>query len=114
MENNKNGLIAFALIGLAAGVATYYLLGTDDGKKQLERANEGIKDITNSLKGLAEKEGKRATKFAQRAAEELDGLKEKAKEHGKDALNKVNDSAQHLADKVDDKVDTAKSKVSNA
>ncbi|MBP3943165.1 YtxH domain-containing protein [Sphingobacteriaceae bacterium WQ 2009] len=111
---NKNGVIAFALIGLAAGVATYYLLGTDDGKKQLERANEGIKDITNSLKGLAQKEGKRASKFAKRAVEEIDDIKEKAKEQGKDVLDKVNDSAQHLANKVDEKVDTAKSKVSNA
>ncbi|MDF2518006.1 MAG: hypothetical protein K0R59_3302, partial [Sphingobacterium sp.] len=28
MKNSKNGLVAFALVGLAAGAAAWYLLGT--------------------------------------------------------------------------------------
>lgn len=59
MKNNKNGLIAFALLGLAAGTAAYYLLSTDDGKKQLDKANSAIKDLTKSLKELSKKEAKK-------------------------------------------------------
>lgn len=52
---NKNGILAFALLGLAAGTAAYYLLATEDGKKQMDRANDGIKSLTKSLKDLSKK-----------------------------------------------------------
>ncbi|GEM65175.1 hypothetical protein SF1_31570 [Sphingobacterium faecium NBRC 15299] len=133
---NKNGLVAFALVGLAAGAAAWYLLGTDDGKKQLSRANDGIKDLTRSLKDVSKREAKRARKLANQASEELhalknkasesfdslkdkasdelDSLKYKAKEAGKEALNNTNGAAHKLADHVDDAVDAAKSKVDKA
>lgn len=133
---NKNGLVAFALIGLAAGAAAWYLLGTDDGKKQLSRANDGIKDLTRSLKDVSKREAKRARKLASQASEELhalknkaaegfgslkdrasdevDTLKNKAKEVGREALNNTNSVAHKLADHVDDAVDTAKNKVDKA
>ncbi|AIM35783.1 hypothetical protein ACFX5U_01645 [Sphingobacterium sp. SG20118] len=133
---NKNGLVAFALVGLAAGAAAWYLLGTDDGKKQLSRANDGIKDLTRSLKDVSKREAKRARKLASQASEELHALKDKAsekfddlthrasddlaslknkaKEVGRDALDSTNHSAKKLVDQVDDAVDTAKRKVDNA
>ena len=132
MKNSKNGLVAFALVGLAAGAAAWYLLGTDDGKKQLDRANEGIKSLTKSLKDLSKKEAKKAQKLANRASAELDSLKSKAqaafgkasedadalknkaKEAGRDALDHANNAAQNLASKIDNTTDAAKSQISNA
>ncbi len=120
---NTNGLLAFALLGLAAGTAAYYLLATDDGKKTLDKANEGIKDLTNSLKDITKKEGKKAAKLAQSAKEELEALTAKAKDSGKQVLDKVSDkasdwankasnSAHNLADKAEDIADQAKSDLS--
>lgn len=132
MKNSKNGLVAFALVGLAAGAAAWYLLGTDDGKKQLDRANDGIKSLTQSLKDLSKKEAKKAQKLANRASAELDNLKSKAqaafskasddadalknkaKEAGREALDHANNAAQNLASKIDNTTDAAKSKISNA
>lgn len=57
---SKNGIVAFALLGLAAGTAAYYLFATEDGKKQLDCANKSLKDLTNSVKSLSKKEAKRA------------------------------------------------------
>lgn len=132
MKNSKNGLVAFALVGLAAGAAAWYLLGTDDGKKQLDRANDGIKSLTQSLKDLSKKEAKKAQKLANRASAELDNLKSKAqaafskasddadalknkaKEAGREALDHANNAVQNLASKIDNTTDAAKSKISNA
>ncbi|WP_343563289.1 hypothetical protein [Sphingobacterium sp.] len=132
MKNSKNGLVAFALVGLAAGAAAWYLLGTDDGKKQLDRANDGIKSLTKSLKDLSKKEARKAQKLANRASAELDSLKSKAqaafskasddadalknkaKEAGREALDHANNAAQNLANKIDNTTDAAKSKISNA
>lgn len=125
MKNKKNGLAVCALLGLAAGAAAWYLLGTDDGKKQLDRANDGIKSLTRSLKDVSKKEAKRAQRLANQASEELHALKNKAtdefgalknkaKELGRDVLDKTNSSAQRLAGDVDNAIDSAKNKVDNA
>ena len=71
MEKNRNGLVAFALLGLAVGTAAYYLLGTEDGKKQLDRANDGIKSLTKSIKDLSKKEAKRAQNKLKRRKEKF-------------------------------------------
>ncbi len=71
MKNNKNGLIAFALLGLAAGAAAYYLLSTDDGKQQLNKANSAIKDLTKTLKDVTKKEAKKASKLARSTRDEF-------------------------------------------
>lgn len=136
MEKNRNGLIAFALLGLAVGTAAYYLLGTEDGKKQLDRANEGIKDLTRSIKEISKKEAKKAAKFAKTAKSDLDDLKARTKDAGKqvidkaaekatdwaskaaDAANKYSSKAEDAADKFSEKAehvaDKAKSDISNA
>ena len=122
---NKNGLVAFALLGLAVGTAAYYLLATEDGKKTLDKANCGIKDLTKSIKELSRKESKKASKLAANAKEELEHLKEKAKDASRSVLdkvsekastwaNKASDAAQGLGNKAEDIVDHAKSDISNA
>lgn len=97
---NKNGLVAFALLGLAAGAAAYYLLNTEDGKKQLDRANCGIKNLTKSLKELSKKEAKKAAKLAKSAKEDLEALKSRAKDMGRTAVDKVADKTNDLAQKA--------------
>jgi len=125
MEKNRNGLVAFALLGLAVGTAAYYLLGTEDGKKQLDRANDGIKSLTNSIKELSKKEAKRASKLAKSAKADLENLKDRAKVAGRDALDKASskanewagkasDAAHNLANKAEDAADKAKSDIKNA
>lgn len=125
MENNKNGLVAFALLGLAVGTAAYYLLGTEDGKKQLERANCGIKDLTRSIKDMSKKEAKKAAKFAKTAKEDLEDLKTRATDAGKQVLDKASEkasdwaskastAANKYANKAEDIADQAKSDISNS
>ncbi|GGH22031.1 hypothetical protein FAZ19_14415 [Sphingobacterium alkalisoli] len=125
MEKNKNGLVAFALLGLAVGTAAYYLLGTEDGKKQLDRANEGIKDLTRSIKDISKKEAKKAAKFAKIAKSDLEDLKTRAKDAGKHAIErasekatdwatKASDAANKFSAKAEDVADKAKSDISNA
>lgn len=122
---NRNGLVAFALLGLAVGTAAYYLLATEDGKKTLDKANDGIKDLTKTLKDLSKREAKRASKLAQMAKEDLQGLKSKAKDAGKNALDRVSekasdwaskasDAAKGMASKTEDFAEKAKSDISNA
>ncbi|EEI91512.1 hypothetical protein HMPREF0765_2822 [Sphingobacterium spiritivorum ATCC 33300] len=111
---NKNGILAFALLGLAAGTAAYYLLATEDGKKQMDRANDGIKSLTKSLKDLSKKEAKRASKFAQSAKDEIMELKGKAKDLGKDLAEKASSAAHNMANKVDEGASKAKSNIDNA
>lgn len=122
---NKNGLVAFALLGLAVGTAAYYLLATEDGKKTLDRANCGIKDLTDSIKELSKKESKKASKFAARAKEELEKLTSRAKEASANVLDKTSEKASKWADKASDAaqgvgnqaediIDQAKSDISNA
>lgn len=97
---DRNGLVAFALLGLAVGTAAYYLLGTEDGKKTLNKANDGIKDLTRSLKDLSKKEAKRASRLAQEAKEDLCEWKSKAQDVGKDVLSKVSEKASDWAHKA--------------
>ena len=122
---NKNGLVAFALLGLAVGTAAYYLLATEDGKKTLDKANCGIKDLTKSIQELSKKESKKASKLAASAREELENLTAKAKDASRSVLdkvsdkastwaNKASDAAQGLGNKVEDVADKAKSDISNA
>ncbi|MBE8719910.1 hypothetical protein [Sphingobacterium pedocola] len=125
MEKNRNGLVAFALLGLAVGTAAYYLLGTEDGKKQLDRANEGIKDLTRSIKDISKKEAKKAAKFAKTAKSDLEGLKARAQDVGKQVIDKASekatdwaskasDAANKFSTKAEDVADKAKSDISNA
>jgi len=110
MEKNKNGLVAFALLGLAVGTAAYYLLGTEDGKRQLDRANEGVKSLTQSIKELSKKEAKRAAKLAKSAKADLENFKDKAKVAGKNALDSASEKAQQWASKASDAAHSASDK----
>lgn len=111
---NKNGLIAFALLGLAAGAAAYYLLATDDGKNQLDRANKGVKELTKSIKQRSKKEAKRAAKLAKSTKAEIDNLKSKAKGAGVRAVDAAADTAHKLADKASQAVHRAEDKAEKA
>ncbi len=98
---NKNGLIALALVGLAAGAAAYYLLGTDDGKEKLKGAKCHIKDLTKSLKQLTKRQKKKAEKLAKTAQSDLEKLGKKIKETGKQAVEKAADKTISVINKVE-------------
>lgn len=98
---NKNGLIAFALIGVAVGTAAYYLLATEDGKKTLDKANCGIKDLSKSLKALSKKEGKKAAKLAKSVKSDLENITSKVKDAGKQAVDKAAEAVNKLTHKAE-------------
>jgi len=98
---NKNKLIAFALLGLAAGTAAYYLLGTEDGKKRLKNSSRCVKDLTKSIKSLSKKQAKKASKLVKSAQDDLEKLTTKGKEAGKQAINAATDTADKLINKVE-------------
>lgn len=99
----KDKVLAFALLGLAAGAVTYYLLSTDDGKKKLKKVNSDIKDITKSLQNLSKKESKIACKIAQTAKSGLQNLTKKINKEQTEAVNVAIDSATELKHKLDTK-----------
>ncbi|WP_140937777.1 hypothetical protein [Sphingobacterium lumbrici] len=113
MEKNRNGLVAFALLGLAVGTVAYYLLGTEDGKKHLDRANEGIKDLTRSIKEISKKEAKKAAKFAKTAKSDLEDLKVRAKDVGKQVIDKASEKATDWASKASDAAHKFSTKAEN-
>jgi len=98
---NKNGIIAFALLGLVAGTAAYYLLGTEDGKKRLKSTSRCVKDLTKSLNSLSKKQAKKASKLVKTAQSDLEKLSVKAKETGQHAINIVSDVADKLINKAE-------------
>lgn len=97
----KNGLLAFALVGLAAGAVTYYLLGTDQGRKKLKGTNGQIKELTRTIEGLTKKQKKKAEKVARNAQHELEDFGKKAKETGGRVLEKAADATSDIANKVE-------------
>lgn len=65
-------IIGFTILGLAIGTAAYYLLATEDGKKRLNQANSGIKDLTKSLKKISKKNAKKICDMASNSKTELE------------------------------------------
>ncbi len=98
---NKNGLIAFALVGLAAGAVTYYLLGTDQGRKKLKRTNCQIKELTKTIESLTKSQKKKAEKMVKSAQSDIESFNKKTKEVGRQVLDKAADATADLAKKVE-------------
>ncbi|MCI0920830.1 hypothetical protein [Sphingobacterium rhinopitheci] len=89
---SKNGLITFALIGLAVGATAYYLLGTEEGKKTLN--NQKIKDIAKSLKDFTKKECKKSSKITKKIKGELEDITSQVKAKGRAAIDAVSSAAK--------------------
>src|SRR5690606_28337588 len=70
--NTKNSIVTYALVGLAAGTAAWLLLGTKEGRKQMDRASDGIRELSKSIRKTTKEGIRRASDIANRATEEID------------------------------------------
>lgn len=88
-DNSK--IAAVVLAGLAAGAAAWYLLGTEEGKENLDKLANSIKDIGGSLKDLTDKADIAGT---------FNDLKEKASETIGSMASKAPKVAENIAQEV--------------
>lgn len=105
--NTKNSIVTYALVGLAAGTAAWLLLGTKEGRKQLDRASDGIRELSDSIRKSTKKGLNKATKLADRATREIDDLRAQAKNKSQSAIRKADRFAKEGISKASDAVKTA-------
>ncbi|MBK1440911.1 hypothetical protein JHJ32_13000 [Parapedobacter sp. ISTM3] len=109
--NTKNSIATYALVGLAAGTVAWLLLGTKEGRKQLDRAGEGIRELTQSIRKSTKEGLNKASKMADRATREINDLGAQARSKGQSAIHKADQLAKEGVDKAGDAVKTAQHKV---
>lgn len=96
--SKNSSLVGFALAGLAAGAAAWYLFGTKDGRKSLNKAIDSISELSNTIKEKASEGLDCASDFAEKA-------KDKAKkkfEEGKDKFSDVSDEIKKKGSRLKD------------
>jgi len=103
----KNSIVTYALVGLAAGTVAWLLLGTKEGRKQLDRASDGIRDLSDSIRKSTKEGLNKATQLADRAAREIDDLRSQAKSKGQSAMRKADRLAKEGISKASDTIKTA-------
>ncbi|MFC3198813.1 hypothetical protein ACFOET_14420 [Parapedobacter deserti] len=108
--NSKNSIVTYALVGLAAGTAVWLLMGTKGGRKQLDRASEGIRELTNAIRKSTKKEMDRASKLADRASEEIHDMRAEAKRKGHRAIQQTDQLAKEGISAANAAVKSAKQK----
>lgn len=106
--NTKNSIVTYALVGLAAGTVTWLLLGTKEGRKQLDRAGDGIRELTKTIRKNTEEGLSKASKLANQATQEIDDLRAQAKSKGQSAIRKADRMAKEGISKTDDAIESAK------
>lgn len=120
-ESKTTKFVAFALAGLAAGAAVYYLFGTKEGRKTLNKAVDGVNGLSRTLKAQAEEGLQRASHLANRAKEEYHRVLTMADDARYDAMEKASkykEEAKKLTKKglkyAEELSDQARSKVDKA
>lgn len=119
--SKRSGMIGFALAGLAAGIATWYLLGTKEGRANLDRAIEGINDLSTTVKAKAKEQMEHAAdkvdvvkhKFSEMKndlGEETRGAVDKARKAGKKMSRDAGDIAKLARKSADGLVNEVKDK----
>src|SRR5690606_31288747 len=96
----KNSIVTFALVGLAAGTVAWLLLGTKEGRKQVDRASDGIRELSNSIRKSTREGIRRASEMADRASEEIDNLRTQARDKSQSAIKKADQMAKRGVDKA--------------
>lgn len=119
--SKRSSLIGFALAGLAAGAAAWYLFGTKEGRETLDRAMAGMQDFSDQVKTRA-KEGmeyasdvvdktkRKAGEAYEKAETNIKAQAQKAKAHGKSMARDVEDLGKQAASKARDMGDEAEAK----
>jgi len=105
MKNSS--IVAYALIGMAAGTVAYLLFGTKEGRKQLDRAGDSIRDLTKSIRNSTQDGIHKAQQLADRAVKEVDELRAEAKQKGRSVLRKADRLAKEGLEKASAAVQTA-------
>lgn len=108
--NTKNSIVTYALVGLAAGTVAWLLLGTKEGRKQMDRAGDGIRELSKSIRKTTKEGIRRASEIANRATDEIDSLRSQAKSKSRAAIEKADRAAKSGVDKARAAVKTAKQK----
>jgi len=107
---SKNSIVTYALVGLAAGTVAWLLLGTKEGRKQLDRASDGIRELTKSIRENTREGLNKASSLADRASREIDDLRTQARSKGQSAIRKADRLAKEGIDKAQAAVKSAKRK----
>src|SRR5690606_24624581 len=108
--NTKNSIVTYALVGLAAGTAAWLLLGTKEGRKQMARASDGIRELSKSIRKTTKEGIRRASDIANRATEEIDNFRSQAKDKSQAAMQQADRMAQSGVDQARRTVKAAKRK----
>lgn len=113
--------VAFALTGLVVGAAAYYLFGTKEGRKTLNKAVDGVNGLSKTLKAQAEDGLQKASHLANRAKEEYHRVVNLADDASHEAIDKAKrykEEAKKLTKKglkyAEETAKDAKSKVNKA
>ncbi|GGC15653.1 hypothetical protein GCM10011386_04320 [Parapedobacter defluvii] len=105
--NTKNSIVTYALVGLAAGTVAWLLLGTKEGRKQLDRASDGIRELSKSIRKNTKDGLHKASKLVDRASKEIDDLRTEAKSKSQSAISKADRLAKEGISKASNAVKTA-------
>ncbi|WP_353195372.1 YtxH domain-containing protein [Parapedobacter defluvii] len=105
--NTKNSIVTYALVGLAAGTVAWLLLGTKEGRKQLDRASDGIRELSKSIRKNTKDGLHKASKLVDRASKEIDDLRTEAKSKSQSAIRKADRLAKEGISKASNAVKTA-------
>lgn len=108
--NTKNSIVTYALVGLAAGTVAWLLLGTKEGRKQMDRASDGIRELSKSIRKTTKEGIRKASEMANRATEEIDTLRSQAKNKSQSAIQKADKLAKSGVSKARSTVEAAKRK----
>src|SRR5690606_29779090 len=108
--NTKNSIVTYALVGLAAGTMAWLLLGTKEGRKQLDRAGDGIRELSKSIRKNTREGLDKAAKLSDRATREIDDLRVQAKSKGRSFIEKADQLAKEGVNKAASAVKSAKRK----
>lgn len=109
--NTKNSIVTYALVGLAAGTVAWLLLGTKEGRRQMDRASDGIRELSKTIRKTTKEGIRKASEMANRATAEIDDLRAQAKRKGQSAIQKADRVAKSGVDKARRTVKAAKQQI---
>ena len=108
--NTKNSIVTYALVGLAAGTAAWLLLGTKEGRKQMDRASDGIRELSKSIRKSTKEGIRKASEIANRATAEMDNIRAQARDKSQSAIKEADRMAKSGVNKARSTVKAAKRK----
>lgn len=108
--NRRNSIVTYALVGLAAGTVAWLLLGTKEGRRQVDRAGDGLRELSKSIRKSTKEGIRKASDIADRASEEIDNLRTQARNKGQSAIKKADQMAKRGVTKARSAVKAAKRK----